>query len=344
LEEIDLLTTTTMTRRRAITVLAAAAGLPLVVNSGLLSAGKAEARMVRWEGTTLGAPSTIQLYHQDEAKARAAIAAALDELARLEAVFSVYRADSAISALNRDGVLANAPAEFIELVTRSLRLADLSGGVYDPTIQPVWQLYMRHFTAATIDPAGPSASALDTALALVGWQDVDVDPTARRVAFARPGMGLTLNSGAQGFITDRVAAVLRGHGFSQMLVDMGEPRALSTRPDGSAWRIGIANPADPSRAVTTLEVVDKCVATSGGYGTVFDEDGRFTHLIDPRTGRTAPAMLGVSVVADTASQADGLATAMLLTAPEHRQALLRAAGGLKALYVTPDGVMATVEA
>jgi len=90
------------TRRRAITVLAAAAGLPL-----LLKVSGAQARLIRWEGTTLGAPSTIQLYHTDEIKARAAIQAAMAELARLEAIFSVYRADSALSALNRNGVLDN---------------------------------------------------------------------------------------------------------------------------------------------------------------------------------------------------------------------------------------------
>jgi thiamine biosynthesis lipoprotein len=138
--------------------------------------------------------------------------------------------------------------------------------------------------------------------------------------------------------------VLRERGFGRMLVDMGEPRALAAKPDGSAWRIGIANPADPGRAVATLEVVDKCVSTSGGYGTLFDAEGRYTHLIDPRTGRTAPAALGVSVVANTGMIADGLSTAMLLAPMERRRQILKAAGGLQAIYVTPAGVVSTVEA
>ena len=329
--------TVKITRRRAITVLAAAAGLPL-----LMTAGSAQARLVRWEGTTLGAPSSIQLYHHDESQARAAIDAGLAELARLEAIFSVYRADSVLSRLNRDGAVSDVPAEFVELLTRALTVAELSDGAYDPTVQPVWQLYFRHFTAATVDPAGPAPADLAAALSLVGWRNVEID--GARVAFRRPGMALTLNSGAQGYITDRVTAVLRAHGFANMLVDMGEPRAVSSKADGSAWRIGIANPADPTRAITELEVVDKAIATSGGYGTVFDEAGKFTHLIDPRTGRTAPALLGVSVVADTATQADGLSTAMLLAAPERRQSLLRAAGGQMALFVTPDGVLTTIQA
>lgn len=298
--------------------------------------------MIRWEGTALGAPATIQLYHDDEAKARVAIDAGLAEMARLEDIFSVYRPDSAISRLNRDGTLAAPPVEFVELLNHSLGLARISDGVYDPTIQPLWQAYFRHFTSGSADPAGPAQSDLDAAVALVAWRDVDV--TDARVSFARPGMGLTLNGVAQGYITDRVAAVFRSHGFDRTLVDMGEPRALSAKPDGSAWRIGIANPADPSRAVTEIDVVDQAVSTSGGYGTVFDAKGRFTHLIDPRTGRTAPAMAGCSVVADTATRADGLSTAMLLIPAGQRLAVLRAGGGVKAVYVTPEGVATTVDA
>lgn len=329
----------TITRRRFITFVAVAAGLPM-----LLKAGGSQAKPVRWNGTALGAPASIQLYHADQTKAAAAITAGLTELKRLEAIFSVYRADSSISRLNRDGVLENAPDDFVAMLTRALSLAEISDGVYDPTVQPVWQTYFRHFTATNPNPAGPSQRDISAALALVDWRAVEVDAAHNRVAFARPGMALTLNSGAQGYITDRVTDVLRAHGFDRMLVDMGEPRALSAKPDGSAWRIAIANPAKPGSAVTTLEVVDKCVSTSGGYGTLFDEKGAFTHLIDSRTGRTAPALQGVSVVADSGAIADGLSTAMLMAPVERRQAILKAAGGLKAIYVTPQGVVSTVEA
>jgi thiamine biosynthesis lipoprotein len=201
---------------------------------------------------------------------------------------------------------------------------------------------MRHFTAATIDPAGPAPRDLAAALALVDWRGIEIDADARRIRLARPGMAVTLNSGAQGYITDKITGVLRAHGFDRMLVDMGEQRALAAKPDGSSWRIGIANPSDPTKAITELNVVDKAISTSGGYGTIFDDAGRFTHLIDPRTGRTAPAMLGISVVADTATRADGLSTALVLAAPEQRLAILRAAGAEKAIVVTPDGVTATL--
>ncbi|MCX7176274.1 MAG: FAD:protein FMN transferase [Proteobacteria bacterium] len=328
-----------ISRRRFITFVAAAAGLPL-----LIKAGGAQARLVRWEGTALGGPASIQLYHTDEAVAQQAIAAALAELRRLEAIFSLYRPDSAISLLNRQGKLDHAPADLMTMLERALSLAKISDGVYDPTVQPLWNLYFSHFAAANPDPEGPSARSLATALALVDWRSVEVDRASNRIIFARPGMGLTLNAGAQGYVTDRVADQLRAHGFDRMLVDMGEPRVFSAKPDGSAWRIGIANPADRNQTITSLDVVDKCISTSGGYGTILDKAGRFTHIFDTRTGGTAPAMFSVSVVADTGMAADGLSATMLMAPVDRRQAILKAGGGEQAIFVTPQGVVATVKA
>jgi len=327
-----------ISRRRAITVLAAAAGLPL-----MFKGASANARMVTWEGTTLGAPSTIQLYAHDEAQAHAAIEAGLAELNRLENIFSLYRADSTISVLNREGRVDNAPAEFIELLQASLKVSAITDGIHDPTVQPVWMLYLNHFTAASVDPNGPSRQQIDAALSLVDWKSVEIDQVRRSVAFRKPGMALTLNSGGQGYITDRVGGILLDHGFDRMLVDMGEQRAYSAKPDGSSWRLGLANPADQSKAVAEIDVVDKAVATSGGYGTLFDEAGRFTHIINPKTGETAPRLLGVSVVAPSATVADCLAASLILVPEEKRQAVLAASGAESAIFVTPDGVVGKFE-
>lgn len=325
------------TRRRVLTILAAAAGVPL-----LMRATGAQARLVKWEGTALGAPASLALYHDDEKAARAAIEASVAELQRLEGVFSLYRADSALSRLNREGALAAPPAELVELLGQALETASYSGGAFDPTVQPLWQVYFQHFTTGSGDQAGPDAASVAAARALVDWRDVSVGPDAIRLG--RPGMGLTLNGMAQGYITDRVATVLRGHGLDRVLVDMGEPKALAAKPDGSAWVIAIADPRDPSRTITSVNVVDKAVATSGGYGTTFDAERRFTHLIDPVSGRTAPADCSVTVIAATAAKADALSTALSLAPAERRADILRSAGGATALFVGRDGAIVTIEA
>ncbi|HSV28002.1 MAG TPA: FAD:protein FMN transferase [Candidatus Omnitrophota bacterium] len=318
------------TRRRVLTVLAAAAGVPL-----LMRAGSAQARLVKWEGTAMGAPASLSIYHTDEKHARAAIEAAVTELNRLEGIFSLYRADSAMSQLNRDGALAQAPIELVEAMGLALETAAITGGAFDPTVQPLWQAYFTHFTAGSADSAGPAAEDIAAARALVGWQSVAVENGTIR--FERPGMGVTLNGIAQGIVTDRVAAVLRAHGLERMLVDMGEPKALSAKPDGSAWVIAIADPRDPSRTITSIDAVDKAVATSGGYGTTFDAAKRFTHLIDPASGTTAPADQSVTVIADSAAKADALSTALAVAPVERHRDIIASAGGVTALFVSKDG-------
>ncbi len=321
-----------LSRRRTLTLLAAAAGVPLV--AGRLGG---EVPMLRWDGRALGAPARISLYGADRPAAEAALADAVRTLERLEGVFSLYRADSALRRLNRDGRLDDAPPELIAVIDEAIAIAGVSDGAFDPTVQPLWQLYFRHFTAPDPDPAGPSAAALAAARALVDWRRIALEPAAGRVRLTRPGTALTLNGIAQGFITDRIAAGLRRRGFDRTLVDMGEPRALAAHPDGRAWRIGVADPRAPSRAITVVELVDQAVATSGGYGTLFDGAGRFTHLIDPKTGATAPALAGVTVVAARAARADALSTALAVAPTSARAAIARAGGAARALAVDSTG-------
>ncbi|APW48159.1 FAD:protein FMN transferase [Rhodoferax antarcticus] len=298
----------------------------------------AEAAPLRWEGTALGAPASLVLYHAgDTQRAQAALTATLAEVARLEAMFSLFQADSWLSRLNREGRITGAPTEFQSLLGSALKMAALSRGVFDPSIQPLWSLYFEHFVVGGHSQP-PTVTRVQQALSLVGWRGVRL--AGDEVSLARAGMGVSLNGIAQGFITDRCSALLRQHGFSQMLVDMGEPRALEAKPDGSAWIIGLGDPREPSRALHTLSVVDQAVATSGGYGTRLDAAGLYTHLINPRTGHTAPAKESVTVVAASATQADALSTALALIPRADtpaRLALLRTQPGCRAICIDSAG-------
>ena len=206
--------------------------------------------------------------HPDHAAARQAIAACRTEITRLERIFSLYRADSALSQLNRQGRLEAPPLELVELLAFSARVSAATGGAFDVTVQPLWDLYAGHFADPAADPAGPDDAALAATLARVDWRAVEID--SARIGFRRPGMAVTLNGVAQGYITDRVADLLRGRGFENVLVELGEIRALGRHADSDPWRAGIANPNDPSAVLLELPLLDVALATSGGYGTWFD--------------------------------------------------------------------------
>ncbi len=282
-----------LTRRRALGLLAAAAGLPLAVR-----ASRATAEVVTWHGRALGAPATLILHHPDRAAAERLIAACVAELDRLESVLSLYRPDSALSELNRAGALAAPPPELVAILADCRRFHALTAGAFDPTVQPLWRLYAEHFQAGG-GAEGPSPAARAAALARVGLGAVHA--SRDRVAFARPGMALTLNGIAQGWITDRVVDHLRAGGVTSTLVDMGEIRGL-----GGPWRVGVDG-GDASIALT-----DRAIATSAPRGFAFDPAGRFTHIIDPRTGATPARFARVTVTAQTAAEADALSTGLAL--------------------------------
>jgi thiamine biosynthesis lipoprotein len=160
---------------------------------------------------------------------------------------------------------------------------------------------------------------------------------ADRIAFARSGMAVTLNGIAQGFITDRIATILRSGGCDSVLADLGEIRALGTHPNGQAWRIGLADPWVPDQIARTLEITDRAVATSAANGFQFDPSGRFHHLLDPTTGSSAGRYASVSVVARDATTADALSTSLTLMPIAEAERVLNAERGSMALFTHPDG-------
>jgi thiamine biosynthesis lipoprotein len=264
-----------------------------------------------WRGVALGADCEIQLHHPDARAAERLIAACVAEARRLEAVFSLYRTDSALCRLNRGAILEAPPADLLRLLSECHVMHDLTGGGFDPTVQPLWNLYASHFSRADADPAGPGPARIAAALAHVGWKKVAFDGS--RVELER-GMALTLNGIAQGYITDRVCDLLRREGVRHTMIDMGELRALDARPDGSLWRVGLEN--GKREVKHTVEIASRAVATSAAAGTAFDTSGKFGHLFDPHTGAAHPIWSSVSVIAESATMADGLSTAFSMLPAE----------------------------
>jgi thiamine biosynthesis lipoprotein len=322
-----------LTRRRMIAIVATAAGSAFLAGGRTVQAGDP----VRWHGSALGAQVSIEIYHPDRAEALRLVDRCVLDVRRLEQQFSLYRTDSDICALNRTGVLVSPDAEMVALLKASLLFADLTDGAFDPTVQPLWQLYADHFSSERPEPGGPSLQKLAETLAKVGRGGLLV--SADRVALVKRGAAITLNGIAQGYATDRVVERLRGAGLSATLVNIGEIRAIGARPDGTPWRIGLADPDRPGVLTETVDLVDRAVATSAGAGFRFDAKGRFTHLFDPATGRSPSPYRTVSVMAPTATEADALSTAFSLMPLSRIEGVLAIRTNLQARIVEADGTL-----
>jgi FAD:protein FMN transferase len=285
-----------LSRRRFLTITAAAATVAPLCGGG--------GTTYQWRGVALGADASITLAHPD---ADRIIALALAEIARLEAVFSLQQAGSALVRLNRSGHLAAPPFELLECLGQCARLHAATQGRFDPTIQPLWALYAAHFAGGD-QRAGPHAAALAETLRLVGFDRVHHDASAVTLA---PGMALSLNGIAQGYIADRVADLLHAQGLRDVLVNTGEFRAIGGDPRGGAWQVGLRAGKDllPDR----VDLADAALASSSAQGVTFDLAGRMAHILDPQTGLPATARWKlVSVKAQRAWLADGLSTAFCL--------------------------------
>jgi len=313
------MTVTPLTRRRFIAISAAAAA-PLL--GGATGRGHSTAI---WRGIALGASASIRIEGRTLDEAAGILRASIQEIARLEAIFSLYRRDSELSRLNRDGGLDQPSADLLALLTTARGVHEVTGGAFDPTIQPLWDLYARHFrNGPAAQATGPSPERLEQVLLRVGLNNVAASPAV--VRFKHRGMAMTLNGIAQGYITDRVSDILQSHGLSKVLVNLGEIRALGGRMDGQPWKIGIPREAGAREVGRRIDLADRAIATSATSGTVFDDQGRFGHIIDPRSGYPAPERRQVSVTAPNAALADAYSTAFCLLPQNTCRTIADAAG------------------
>lgn len=296
-------------RRRFIAISAAIAGMTALPTGITLAATPVH----RWRGVAMGADAEMLLYHNDSNAAARLIEACLSEVHRLERIFSLYRDDSAISRLNTDGVLHNPPPELVDLLSRSNTVSELTDGAFDITVQSLWRLYQDHFTSGA-GPNGPPQAALNAAKENIDYRAVSVRP--EMISFDNKGMAITLNGIAQGYITDAVTNVLRRSGAKNVLVNMGEIRAVGQHADGGPWRVGLSSEIDAE-----IELVDQAIATSAGDGMVFPSSDSHHHLFDPHSGQSANLWKSMTVIAQTATMADALSTAFSSMSHERIRAI-----------------------
>jgi thiamine biosynthesis lipoprotein len=241
------------------------------------------------------------------------------ELARIDALLSNYRPDSDLERFNaqRSTSPVELPAELVGLLRLAKELHAASGGCFDPTVRPL----VRAWGFDTDSPAVPSPDALAAARATVGFDRLMLDGPSRAHK-AVPGLEIDMSSIGQGHAAERLAELLETLGSSSYLAEIGgEIVARGTRPDGSAWRVGVEDPSDENRPGATLTLsADRrtAVITSGTYRHFFEgDDRRYGHVIDPRTGGPIDhALLSVTVVGDEGSRTAAWATALLCLGPE----------------------------
>lgn len=266
------------------------------------------------------AMDTVMTLSATGAYAEQALNDAEQELYRLDRLFSISSAAGDIAQLNHSSS-ASVSDETGQLLTRALSFSEQTDGAFDITIYPVAQLWGFYFGEFQV----PSASTLQSALKNVSWKRCHLEGNSVTL---EEGTQLDLGAIAKGYASARVAQLIQNAGVSSANLSLGgNIHVVGSKPDGSDWKVAIADPEAPSDYAGILQVQDTAVVTSGGYQRYFTENGTtYHHILDPKTGYPARSGLrSVTVISQDDVLADALSTALFVMGPEKAAAYWRQA-------------------
>lgn len=263
----------------------------------------------------MGTYITITVTADSSGQAEKTIEAGFLEVERLEALLSLWRPDSELSRVNAtafDGPV-EVSSELLDISRKSLEIAQLTDGAFDPTIGPLVQLWN-----VTESQAPPDPEDIERARLLVDYRNVVIK--GNKIRFLKKGITFDPGGIAKGYTADRVVAVLKSMGIQSGIVAIaGDIKVFGGGEEGQKkdpWQVGIQNPRGEG-LIASVELSDGAISTSGDYERYFIFEGRrYHHLLDPATGYPAEGIQGVSVLHEQGVSCDGLATGLFVLGPE----------------------------
>jgi len=320
-----------LSRREALRI-TASVGLTLAFGAGVTGAILRQAGLHRVSvtRTQMGMPITVTIVHPERDGARTLVQIAFQEIERLESILSRHRPVTAVSRLNRAGIVHLPPPELTEVLRRAFEYSVMTEGAFDCTVAPLLDLYVDRYWRMGVTPVARDVSA---ALALVGYEGIRIEDS--HIALQRPGMAVTLDGIAKGYILDRSVSLLAASGAERVLVEAGgDIGSTAVEAGAESWQVTIRDPLRSGGSLGTLALRGECVASSGGYLQNFSERQQLHHILDPRTGLSPDHTSAVTILAGSAMDADALSTAVFVTGPEAGLALLGRLPNVEGLIVT----------
>jgi FAD:protein FMN transferase len=274
----------------------------------------------------MGTDVVLTAYTADDASAESGFGAAMQEIRRLERLMTDWEwpGQPPSDVLRINGAAGRQAVkvadETLEVIAKALDMSRRSEGAFDITyavMRGLWKFDQD------LEKKIPPAAEIARRRRLIAWRDVIVDQTAKTVKLRRPGMRLGLGGIAKGYAVDRAAAILRGQGLVDFMVQAGGDLYVSGQKGPSSWMVGVRDPRGQARdVIAKMPIKDHAFSTAGDYERAFVLDGkRYHHIIDPKTGYPATASRGVTILAPNAFLADALDDAVFILGPKKGLAL-----------------------
>lgn len=311
----------------ALPLLGAAAWMPVLATSPVA--------IERSQRRLMGTQVDMVVQGPQARRLAAGIASAWQEMERLAALMSRYRAHSTVSAIGREaGRRAVAVEPEVMVVLRAAQdLATRTGGAFDAT---VGSLKAWHFEGGR--QTLPSAAEIETQRRLVGYHGLVLDERAGTALLQRRGMALDLGGIAKLPILEAGMRVLREHGIAHAMLNGGGDVLVAGRLHGRPWRVGVRDPRAPQKLLGVLSLEGQAiVASSGDYERFFMDQGeRQHHILNPATGLPTRGPRGVSLLARDVASVNGLGAAIMVLGSKGAQSILKDRPGVQALMVGRD--------
>lgn len=313
----------------------------LLAASWFSCVGKGQAEADSGYQLVMGTFAHVVVVANNSTAAEKCVAAALEEIRRVDELMSDFKSDSDIGRANAEA--AQHPVQVsestYEVLRRSVEFSKLTDGAFDVTVGPLVDL----FRTAKKTGIAPTEEQIAQARTKVGFEKLELDEQNRTVRFSVEGMRLDLGAIAKGYAVDKAAEAAQRCGALGAMVDLGgNVRCFGSPPKGrDHWLIGVQ---DPNSAVEgfggggllfTLKIIDAAMATSGDYQQFAMIKGkRHSHILDPHTGASAEGLSSVTIITGNATDADALSTAVSVMGPQKGLTLIEKFPGTEAILIS----------
>jgi len=279
----------------------------------------------------------IDAYGPDAAALPRDLDDAFDEVDRIDRLMSHYKADSPLSRINREAAShpVTVDPELFDFIADAMRYTRESDGAFDITVGPL----MKAWGFFGGDGHMPSGDELAAARRHVGPAHVVLNPAEKTIRFDEPGVELDLGGIAKGYAVDRVVALLEQRQIAAALVSSGGSTiyGLGAPPGRQGWDVMLQDPIDARKTALTITLKDRAISVAGRSEKSFESGGvRYSHIMDPRTGRPVQGMLSVAVLTATGTAGDALDDAFFVNGPEHSRAYLKTLPATEVYFFLPD--------
>lgn len=277
----------------------------------------------------MGVDARLVVYAKDKTSAETACIAAFERIATLDGIMSDYRKDSELMKLcSKAGTApAKVSPDLYRVLKRGTEVSRLSKGAFDMTVGPLVALWRQSRKSATL----PDPTELAKALKLVSWRKVVLNDRSQTVKLVTSGMKLDLGGIAKGYACDEAQKVLKKHGITRALVEMGGDIVVTDPPPGKkGWVIRVPN-AEKGPTHVDLVFKNRAISSSGDTEQFVEIDGvRYSHVVDPRTGKALTNRVQVTVIAQNGLTSDPLTKTLCVLQKRDGMKVVRHYKGTKA--------------